>query len=62
MALKEEQWVTGTAQPSSDAEDDTDYPVAMLWLPDPTQLSGWTDRWVKRQRQNAGQRKAGYRL
>lgn len=37
----------GHAQPC--AQSDQDYPVAVLWIPDPTQRRGWCEWWVKRQ-------------
>ena len=38
---------------------DCEYPVAVLWLPDPTTRSGWCDRWVERKK--AEKRQIGYR-
>jgi len=54
--------VVGMAQSSGEGEDDTEYPAAVLWMPDPTSKSGWCDRWVKRQKPDEKRGKAGYRV
>ncbi len=53
--------VLGAAEPSTDTDSETEYPVAIIYLPDPSERTGLVCRWVKRQKTEI-QRKAGYRL
>ena len=39
--------ITGTATPAT-SDDDDEYPVGTLWLPDPVSRSGWSMRHVWR--------------
>ena len=38
--------ITGSATPGQTADDDDEYPVGTLWLPDPEARRGWSMRHV----------------
>jgi hypothetical protein len=53
--------IMGNAQASGEADkDDTEYPVAVLWMPDPESRSGWCERWVMPKKVHK-QNKTGFR-
>lgn len=53
--------VIGNAQAAGQADDENDYPVAILYLPDPGQETGFLTRWVKRQKPPGPPKSTGFK-
>ena len=53
--------VVGRAESACD-DDGPDYPVAIIYLPDPSERRGVLTRWVSRQKPQEEGRKAGFKL
>lgn len=65
-AHDEDEWLdvelaTGNASPASGADDDDEYPVGTLWLPNPDARRGWEMRHVWRKPAPSEERRIGFR-